>query len=256
MAAAPIQICPPSDYYRFEKPHFDQHQFQKLRGRPPRLGPNSEDTLGRGEFGGLHIERHKVTQERRLAAPEWVNNEALLRETVVHFLERRAFHKSEPKPGTYQERIDRAEQAMAARIPKMRERIRKWIAEYKSSLDSGQPDDKRLRDLEVEIKNTDRQICVIRKGMASILLSVVYLYYRSGWDATTVAEELGLTSMGVHQIIFQMLRLAAGRKRQETQKCCVHGHRLTLRNLRANGQCKVCKNAIEKRYRQRHRAKT
>lgn len=247
MAAVPIQVLPSSDSYSSSQ-HFDPFQFANKR-----IHRSSNDELAVADFDRLHVERRKRTHSKRIQSPEWVNNEELLRQVLVQFLERRAYLKATPPPGTYQERIDRAEQAMAARVPAMQERMRGWIVEYKNLLDSGQPDQKRLHDLEKEIQNADRQICVIRKGMASTLLSVVYLYYRTGWDSVTVAEELGLTSTGVHQIIFQMRRLAAGAKRPpKDQKCCIHGHRLTRKNLRANGQCKACKNAIEKRYRQRH----
>jgi hypothetical protein len=66
---------------------------------------------------------------------------------------------------------------------------------------------KRLQELDVEIQNRDRQLCIIERGVAAVTAAMVYMYFRLGLDSTDVAEQLRLTPTHVHQTIYRLNHL-------------------------------------------------
>jgi hypothetical protein len=207
------QFLPPSDAYRYEPPHFDNFQFEgkHRRGR-------AVDSLAHSDFlNSFHIMRRKQTRKRRKQTPEWATNDVLLREVLVQFMERRAF-LNKPQAGTLKERLDRAEQTVAAQAPKLRSQLERFIHEYreltKVSKCKWQPTG-RMLELELEIQNTDRQLRIIRRGVAATLAAIVYMYFRLGFDSVTIAEQLDLTSTHIHQTIYKLSKLA---ERQSNKK--------------------------------------
>lgn len=220
MPSVQVQVLPPSDSYRYEPPHFDDHQFQQ-RSWKQRL-------VAFSDTHNMSVERHKQTQERRLPTPDWALNDVQLREVLVRYMERRAMFLK-PQTGTLKHRLQRAEKAIAARSPELQAKLRSLVAEYvslkKARCKVGhkvvkdgrckwrhavwEPTD-RLRELEIDIQGIDTQLCIIRRGVAATVVAIVYRYYRLGYDSVTIAEQLGIVSATVHQVIWKMARLAEG----------------------------------------------
>jgi len=227
-----VQVIPASDSYRYEPPSFDDYQFQKRFKKTL--------ALTFSDFHNMHVERRKEVQERRLPTPAWALNDLMLRELVVRYMERRAF-LNKPQAGTLKERLDRAERAVAAQAPRLQATLKELLNEYvalkKPRCSVGhkvvqggrckwhhaalaEPTDQ-LRKLEVEIQNVDKQLCIIRKGVAATVVSIIYLYYRVGFEAVDVAEQLGLTVTHIHRLLWSLARL----ERVATRAC----HRATAR---------------------------
>ena len=66
------------------------------------------------DYSRCHVQQRKQSGERRLPTPAWALRPDLLRQVIVHFVERRAeFYQ--PQPGTERERLTRASQRNAER---------------------------------------------------------------------------------------------------------------------------------------------
>jgi len=246
MPSVQVQHLPPSDYYRYEPPHYDDHQFQNSRRSRQKL-------LAFADLHNMHFERRKQTQERRLATPGWALNDEQLRELLVQYLERQAFFGRVP-PGTMtlEERIKRAEEKLAVQVPKLQSELRQRIFEYHELQKCGRLTPSRRKELEREIQGIDTRICIIRRGALATLTAMVYLYYREGLNAVDVAEQLGVVPTTVHQVFYKLAKLS---KRSEDQVRreprrdpykCKRGH-LRSKYTGAGGHCIACHRVYRER---------
>jgi len=179
------------------EPHFDLHAFAGRRARPV-----SADTgIGFDDFERIHTYQHKASGERKLASPEWAENDEALRELIVAYVEKRA---GIPRgTGTLHERLGRARQAALRQHPEMNATLDRLCRKY---VTAKRP--KRKRKLQVEIEGLDTTLRVSENG-AAVVAAVVYLYYRVGLDSPGVAEILRLKPPHVRMVLHRMRRIAA-----------------------------------------------
>lgn len=218
-------------------PSFDQHAFAGRRVKAvsaTRRHDGSWDTTGISfnDYGNMHTQRRVRVQERRLPTPIWAVRDAWLRILLVTYLEERFYCR--PAIGLdLTVRLDLARRSALYYAPRKRELLDQWLDDYHIisrtrlcelsdeqiladflslrevrgqlpidvSVARAYMTGKKLSDLEIQIQNIDTDLVLTDKGHAEIIVAIVYLYYRLGWDSVTVAEELGLKSPHVRQVL-------------------------------------------------------
>jgi hypothetical protein len=187
------------------EPHYDPYAFA---GRRPKA-VTAASRISFADYQHMHIQRRVRTQERRLPTPRWAVSNELLQLVLVTYLEERFYCK--PVHGaTLQQRLATVRRASMYYAPRKKELLNAWLDKYqmlaaKKELNDG---GKKLRNLEIQIQNLDTDLVLTEKGHAEVIVSMIYLYYRLGWDSVTVAEQLGLKSPHVRRILRKLHRTA------------------------------------------------
>jgi hypothetical protein len=183
----------------------------------------------------MHTLRRARVQERRLPTPKWAIRDEWLRLLLVVYLEERFYCRPAPDLDLTV-RLDLARKSALYYAPRKRELLDQWIDDYHTitqtqlhefsddeileaflglreikgqlpidvSLARDYLTNKKLHNLEIQIQNIDTDLVLTDKGHAEVIVSVVYLYYRLGWDSVTIAEELGLKSPHVRQVLARL----------------------------------------------------
>ncbi len=212
-------------------PTFDLHAFA---GKRPRA-VSAETGLSFQDYGRMHLQRRAKVQERRLPTPDWAVRDEWLRILLVTYLEER-FYCRRPEGADLATRLDLARRSALYYAPRKRELLDEWLDDYHTISKTRLADlsdeqilevflslrevkgqlpidvevarnymtSKKLRDLEIQIQNIDTDLVLTDKGHAEVIVAVVYLYYRLGWDSVTIAEELGLKSPHVRQVLARL----------------------------------------------------
>lgn len=192
-------------------PHFDRWQWEHA----PRIvdaesSPDGFQTTGISwddVHQGMHVEKAGAGGPvRRLETPSWAMNDSQLREILLRYLEQRAGMKN-LQIGTPKQRLRRARKKLLARKPKLVAEIDRLAKEY-VELKKTRRNPARVRQLEIEIENTDTQIrfCGDDHKMA---LGVVHRYYRVGMDSVATGAELGLKPPHVRMVLWRLNKIAA-----------------------------------------------
>jgi hypothetical protein len=163
------------------------------------------------DYGRMTTHRKKLESGRKLPTPEWVNNNTIVREVLVLFMEERAHLVLCGKKGTMYEntlrgaregtlndRLDRAHKTMLERQrPKIEANLQRLCARWAT-----EAAEKKAR-LTILIENADTQLRIIERG-AAVFLGVLHYTYRMGMDSVAVAAELGLKPPHVRQILYRL----------------------------------------------------
>ena len=181
------------------------------RGRTYAHAPVSAQVNGEGawespgidfsDYGRMYSFNQKLEACRRLDTPEWALRPALLRQVIVHYVERRAGFKK-PLPGTERERLARASQRNAERC-KMNEAVLRNLCVRFVELKKANADPAALAMLKIQITNLDTRL-LIDKTVAGIAVRAVHLYYGAGLDSVAVADELGIKPPHVRALIWKL----------------------------------------------------
>lgn len=162
---------------------------------------------------------------RQKPVPEWAVNNAALRELLTRFFERRAGFRY-AQPGTPKERLDRAQAALLAQVPRRIDTIKKLCREL-VAVRKQDPNSRRVATLTVEIEALDTQLRLVQSGPA-IVLGIVYHYYRNGYTSAEIGQVLKLKPPNVRQILRRLDILYANRGRSEEQLAARRDHRVRL----------------------------
>ena len=200
-AAAPrFTLCPPAAAHsilKSEPPFGGSHQnpvsveFQAEGFQTP--GVSFED------YSRMSTQVRKQSGQRRLRTPSWAVNERQLRALLVRFFERRAGFRS-PQPGTYAERLQRADEKFKALSASRIQVMDKLCGEYVQLRSTG-ADPARQRELERTIEGIDT---LLRVGGLGVVARVIYLYYGVGLDSVGVGTEVGCKPPHVRQILLRL----------------------------------------------------
>ena len=137
-------------------------------------------------------------------------NNTQLRELLVAFLEERAFNgRTGLDTGTLAERLANAQRKLIANCGKFLiptiDRLCKRLVALKGSGPSTQQTQKQIRSLEQEIENADTRLRFEQKdGGASLVLGVVYFYFRLGQDSVAVGKQLETKPPHIRQIVWRL----------------------------------------------------
>lgn len=213
------------------QPRFDRSQFD---GKRPRA-VSGETGIAFSDFARMHVQRRAKVQERRLPTPKWALRDEWLRELLVVYLEERFYVTPVPET-SLQARLKVARLAALSYAPRKRQLLDNMLDYYYKLATIGNTDmsdeeaietfttlkyfggqyplnadiargklaERSLHNLEIEIQNIDTDLVLTDKGHAEVIASLVYLYYRLGWDSVTVAEQLGLKSPHVRIVLYRL----------------------------------------------------
>jgi len=224
------------------KDKFDRHQFAGRKSNPvnARVGVDGWVTTGLSfdDYSRCQTSQRKTTGERRLPTPLWAMNNPLLRRVLVCFMEERAFSKKERATlkGGLKERLERAKAKIISKRPAAMLVMDRLCGEYVEIKQKGlnpdmtdadwnaskkqpymnfaegearyQDEQKRIRQLEIEIEGIDTYLRISENGGADVVAGIVYLYYRTGMDSVGVGAELGLKSPHIRQTLWRLHQTA------------------------------------------------
>lgn len=213
------------------EPHFDNYAFAGKRAKAVSIASH----ISFQDYSRMHVQRKAKAQERRLPTPDWSIRNEWLQVLLVTYLEER-FYCTPAAGASLDERLKTARAAAIYYAPRKRELLKDWIKDYhtiSACRFQNLTDDeaiekfltlrevhgqlpisaeiartylsaKKLHDLEIQIQNVDTDLVLTEKGHAEVIAAVVYLYYRLRWDSVTIAEQLGLKSPHVRQVLARL----------------------------------------------------
>src|SRR2546425_9397359 len=91
---------------------------------------------------------------------------------------------------------------------------------------------------ETQIQNMDSDLVLGTRGYVAVVLAVAYLYWRTHWDGDEVAEQLGLKTCAVRQLLFRLVNTWRKREAGELRayrggpRRCGKGARKLLKRAR------------------------
>lgn len=192
---------------------FDIHQFAETFSKHPvsaRLAAGGEwETTGIdfSDYSRMQQHNHTLAANRRYPTPEWALNDEQLLDVLLCYLEARAFYHALVPMGTHAERLER-----------VRLRFKKILSQKSALLDSlckdyvhlkktgAEPN--KLRFREQVIESLDTEICVLQADCPGVILRIVHLYYRCGFESVVVGKELSLKPPHVRQILWRLNEIA------------------------------------------------
>src|SRR5260370_2681769 len=194
----------------WNEPKLDLHAFATRRAKAISATKTKEgwDKTGIcfGEFSLMHGERRKHTQERRLPTPEWALNDEGTRGIVLRFCE--GYVGIRKGSGTDAERMQAIREKAKAILPNKEAQLEIALRQF-HELNGAQPEVTH-RDFSIQVQNRDTQVQVLRRGLPEIATSVVYLYYRLGWNSVAVAEQLKIKAPAAREWLYRMNKYARG----------------------------------------------
>jgi hypothetical protein len=193
-------------HYGWTLPAFDEYAFEG--NRPKAVSPATR--LSFQDFDGMHIQKRRKQQVRRLPTPDWAKNDVSMRALVLEALEARLYLRD--SRGTDLERMARVDQEARNRLPAKRAQLEGMLRRYNEAGAAGASAE-RLRKIAIEVQNVDSEIMMIERGLTALMLAVVYYYYRLGWNSVSVAEELGVKPPMVRIWLYRLNSLADGRRK-------------------------------------------
>jgi hypothetical protein len=204
-----IAICPTAPQRVF----FDEHCGMKMR-----LAVSAHSTGGGDyESNGIAFEDYarmgtqqmqKLFSGRRTTVPVWAINNTDLQRVLVKYLEVRcgSGRTRLSEDGTLLERLQRAEKFLIEHTPQAESRLDVLCARYVARLRDG-ADSEELDNLRKAINGLDTQL-IINRTPARIAAAAVYKFYREGLKSTQIADDLGLHSAGVRQMLLRIHKAA------------------------------------------------
>jgi hypothetical protein len=214
MSAAPqvaVTWLPPSTLtwgHGGSRPQFDRYQFAGRRAR----AVSQESHISFSDFGSMHISRRAVQQARRLPTPDFAMDDKALGMAALKYLENR--FRIFGAHGSNMERLARIDETARKNLPWMKRTLKKLLRRYHWWTKWRRKPQERRDKLAVQIAHLDTEIMLLERGVARLVTCAVWLYFRCGWNATEVAEELGLNAPGIRQWLARVRIVHDGRNVQ------------------------------------------
>ena len=209
----PITVLPPGP----ERPslHFPQHvsSGSKYPVSARFDGHEFESTgLDFGDYSRMRQSSHVLAPNRRYETPEWAVNDALLGKVLVAYIEARAsigrsctFQNSDQSD---RQRIEAAKKQLIANDALLKATVVRLSQEFFSLIQKpelSEEEEQRKRKLNVEIANYSTTMRV-NHDIVMVVLGIIYRYYRQGFDARTIADEMHLRHDHVRMVLWRLQR--------------------------------------------------
>ena len=188
--------------------NYDLHQFAGRKSFPVAAWEEGGEIRSNGlsyeDYSRMSTHVHALNSSRRLATPDWANNDATCRELIVMMLEERAGWRK-PQTGSLKDRLLNAQQKIKASCPTWESILDKLCKEYVELKRNAPWEHNRLRQLEIEIEGIDTQLRMYTKdGGASMIAGVIHFYYRLGMDSVQTGKEIGMKPPHVRQTCWRL----------------------------------------------------
>lgn len=186
--------------------HYDAHAFDGRRKKHNAV--SARTGLAFADMERMRIVRRSTRQCRKSQTPWWAENDALLREIVLKYCERRYF--VHPRKGaTNEERLRAIRDKEQSCIPGFQATLQRLTLTYHLAHDSCLSPEA-LQEIAIQIQNVDTQIQIAKRGTASLVTAVAYHYYRLHRTSVDTANELGVKPPMVRVWIHRLNRVADG----------------------------------------------
>lgn len=204
-----VTICPPGAAQNAVLDEFvhieaTSHQAVQVNFRG---GDNWETTgFDWGDYKRCSTQtKKKLASGRKLPAPEWVFRPETMRAVLVRHMEGRAGFVR-PQPGTELDRLQRAQDCIARRIPANEEDLSRMCKRLVALKADPQCAAEVVRRLAIAIEGLDSFLLVARKPDrgAGALARIATLYFSDGFDSVEVAEEVSMKPPAVRGLIWRM----------------------------------------------------
>jgi hypothetical protein len=244
----------------WREPQFDKSQFagrkekavRATRQKTPDSYQDTWDTTGLSfsDFGSMRV-KTRTGQERRLPTPDWAMNDEKLREVILKYMENRLYLPSTTEDDAT--RRERIEAAIVYWMPRRRVLLKRICGRFTEASKAG--DTAQAESLAIQAQCLDSEILMMQRGMMAQITTLLYRYYRVGWNSTQIAEELKIYPPAVRQILFRMIRVADGRKgngsgsgrkkKQFSGAFPAHELQRLFQMIRARNSISVCADAFK-----------
>src|SRR5581483_7654322 len=189
--------------------HFDHFQFEDKIQQPVSAGTG----LSFEDYSRCQTMKRKTSGERRLEIPEWALDDTKMKRLVFAVLEKRlprSLRRTDPDALKIQNLNEIEQRVKAHYFPIYSATMDRLCAEFVAERNSENPDRKRLRMLEIQIKNVDTSLLFLQNPAAHII-GIIYFYFRARLDSPGVAAELSdgrrkCTPQHVRQTLFRLHR--------------------------------------------------
>ena len=165
--------------------HFDEHAFALKKSR---WRTGSTTSLAWSDTERMHTIRRGASGRWTLP-PAWSQNDIQFREVTLRFLESRLYMRDHD--GTNEERLKRIQERSVAQIPRMESCLKRLLTYYNEMARRGAPQAE-LDKMATQIQNVDAQICIARRGVASVVTAVAYQHFRLIHQSPEIAEAVGV----------------------------------------------------------------
>jgi len=163
---------------------------------------------------GMQVHTHKLNSHRRLSVPDWVRDTKKLAEVYVCQLEKRAQMRSGYRSttvirGTIPERIavahDILERRRGVQLVRLIDNLCSQERELRQLPLRTAWQHKKMKNLQEAIRGADMELRCLK---GDLILNIVDLYWRQGWNARQVAAHIGISHVHVRQTLCRLRRTA------------------------------------------------
>jgi len=278
MATHQITYCEPHAAHGVleSEPHFSKHSLEvTFNGHGEATSKGLDWSDCNSETGSMHTVTYTAGTKWRRGTPSWMFHPEILREVIVRSVEHRAGIIKNPGPGTWEERLLRAQKQIDALRPNKIAALDALCDKFMAAKLAGEP----TTLLAQQIEYFDTKIR-IDEHPAAIITSILFLSYRVGMSSSGVAQEMrcvkppmvrqtlfrcraiadqvqGLRSLPCRSVVgrppvgevsraaARQSRIAAGlclkcggRREEDRWKCCAACRRVNTENARRNKRLK------------------
>jgi hypothetical protein len=206
-----ITYCPPA------AAHFTAPPEPVFGHRPYTRTPVNGHATAEGFDGGgisfddysrMHTSLHTQAGHRRLDTPAWALRNDLLANVIAQYCLNRASYRCVPKPPIgAAEKLALAKMLSKRRKKMLTEQLDRLCHRYVAIKNQMPPDYAALRNLEIEIENTDTSIRIVDNA-AEIAAGVVYHFYHRNVDSVAVGQALGLKPPHCRILLYRLRKVA------------------------------------------------
>ncbi len=238
-----VTFCPPAEQTN-RSPAFDRHAFENRRSRF-----TAETGIDFSNLQHLHLRRvPDLRKGRRLAVPAWALSDSKLAEVLVLYLEQR--FRVKDCTGDLKARLQRCREAAKLNAADTKARLERWIKNFRAVVNAnyheadertytrlflttlrGESPAKLLAQIEKQVSNLDSDAWTTERA-PEISLSILYLYFRMGFNSPAVSESLGIRPPHVRQIIFRASQRAIRKVNGTARKPRARLHQEKVDSLR------------------------
>lgn len=155
------------------------------------------------DYDRMQTFTRKLAPGRRYDIPTWAVNDDQTCAVIARSMEGRAGLRMRVREGTELERLTKAQRILREKEPQLVARLDRLCARFVAAKKEG---DEYARYLGIQIEGIDTQLRLLDRT-AETLASVVYLYWRCGFNSVEIGEQLGIKASHVRATTYRLIEV-------------------------------------------------